>query len=120
MTVTGITHVQLAAPPGCEEGARAFFGRLLGMQEISKPDTLAMRGGLWFACGAQELHVGVAPDFAPARKAHPAFSVSDFDALRERLAAAGVDVHDDDSIPGTRRFYSHDPFGNRIEFVEDG
>ena len=114
-----IDHVQLAAPAGCEDEAREFFGRLLGLPEIEKPKRLRDRGGVWFRCGSQELHVGVAPDFAPARKAHPAFCVSDFDALRERLSAAGVDVHDDESIPGTRRFYSHDPFGNRIEFVED-
>ena len=29
------------------------------------------RGGVWFRVGAQQLHVGVEPGFAPARKAHP-------------------------------------------------
>ena len=118
MTVTGISHVQLAAPAGCEEQARAYFGRLLGLRELSKPDQLAARGGVWFAAGTQEVHIGVEPDFHPARKAHPAFAVADLDALRQRLADAGCDVQEDDSIPGTRRFYSHDPFGNRVEFIE--
>jgi hypothetical protein len=34
----GIDHVQVAAPPGCEERARAFYGGLLGLAELdSRP-----------------------------------------------------------------------------------
>ncbi|MGI5204197.1 hypothetical protein ACQEU6_21775 [Spirillospora sp. CA-108201] len=29
-TITGVRHVRLAAPPGVEEGPRAFHGGLLG------------------------------------------------------------------------------------------
>ncbi|HEY7197223.1 MAG TPA: VOC family protein [Gaiellaceae bacterium] len=118
MTVLALDHVQIAAPSGCEDDARGFFGDLLGLRELPKPETLAARGGVWFACGRQELHVGVEEAFAPARKAHPAFAVGDLDALRERLARADVAVRDDESIPGLRRFYADDPFGNRLEFVE--
>src|SRR5215470_16363758 len=53
MTVTGIDHVQVAAPPGCEEAARAFYGELLGLDELPKPAELADRGGVWFASGDQ-------------------------------------------------------------------
>ena len=59
--IAGIDHVQLAAPPGCEAAARRFFGELLGLQELPKPPALAVRGGLWFQCGAQQLHIGVEP-----------------------------------------------------------
>jgi catechol 2,3-dioxygenase-like lactoylglutathione lyase family enzyme len=112
-----IDHVQLAAPPGCEEEARRFFRDLLGLQELEKPEPLRSRGGAWFRVGAQELHIGVDPSFAPARKAHPAFTVRSYDALRERLRAAGVAVVDDDALPGVRRCYVDDPFGNRIELI---
>ena len=78
---------------------------------------LEARGGVWFRLGAQQPHVGVDPDFAPARKAHPAFSVAGYDELLNRLAAAGVEVSEDDSIPGVRRRYLDDPWGNRIELV---
>jgi catechol 2,3-dioxygenase-like lactoylglutathione lyase family enzyme len=114
--ITGVDHVQVAAPPGCEEAARAFYGGVLGLAELSKPPVLAARGGCWFAAGGQELHVGVEAEFAPARKAHPGLVVDDLDALRERLREAGQDPQDDDTIPGTRRFYAEDPFGNRLEF----
>lgn len=118
MRVTGIDHVQVAAPPGCEAAARAFYGALLGLEEVSKPPALAARGGCWFRAGSAELHVGVEEPFVPARKAHPGLVVDDLDALRERLAAEGIAVRDDDSLPGVRRFHTADPFGNRLEFRE--
>jgi len=113
----GIDHVQLAAPPGCETDARRFFGELLGLEELEKPESLRARGGAWFRVGSQQLHVGVEPEFAPARKAHPAFAVSRYDELVARLGAAAVTVVEDASIPGVRRCYVEDPWGNRIELV---
>jgi len=113
MTVTGIDHVQVAAPAGCEAEARAFYGELLGLEELPKPEPLAARGGCWFRAGAQELHVGVEHPFTPARKAHPDLVVGE---LATRLGAAGIDVSYDDTIPGTKRFHAADPFGNRLEF----
>lgn len=115
--LSGIDHVQLAAPEGCEDDARTFFGGLLGLEEVEKPESLQARGGVWFRVGAQQLHIGVEPGFAPARKAHPAFSVSRYDQLRQFLRAAGVEIADDDSIPGVRRCYVVDPWGNRLELV---
>lgn len=115
MRITGIDHVQVAAPKGCEAEARAFYGGLLGLEELPKPGALRARGGCWFRAGAQELHVGVEEPFTPARKAHPGFVVEDLDALAERLRAEGIEVTYDDAIPGTKRFHVADPFGNRLE-----
>lgn len=114
--ILGIDHVQVAAPPGCEDDARRFYGEVLGLAEVEKPEPLRARGGVWFRVGeAQQLHVGVEDEFRPARKAHPCFHVRDFDAARAQLVAAGVEVTDDDALAGVRRFYVHDPFGNRVE-----
>jgi catechol 2,3-dioxygenase-like lactoylglutathione lyase family enzyme len=115
--LAGIDHVQLAAPPGCEDEARRFFGVLLGLEEVEKPEPLRSRGGVWFAVGAQQLHVGVETDFVPARKAHPAFSVRDYDALLSRLVTSGLEVDEDASLEGIRRSYIDDPWGNRIELI---
>lgn len=115
---TGIDHVQLAAPKGSEEEARRFFVEILGMEEIPKPDNLAKRGGVWFRCGMHELHIGIQEDFAPAKKAHPAFHVDNLEALRQHLAAKGVPIVEDEPLEGALRFYVHDPFGNRIEFLQ--
>ena len=115
VTVLGIDHVQLAAPRAREDDARGFYGGLLGMAELRKPAALRARGGCWFAAGAQQLHVGVAEPFAPARTAHPGLLVSDLDALRARLAAAGVPFADDGALDGVDRLFVEDPFGNRLE-----
>jgi catechol 2,3-dioxygenase-like lactoylglutathione lyase family enzyme len=115
MTVIGFDHVQLAAPRGCEDAARAFFGVLLGMEELPKPEVLRARGGIWFRAGTQELHVGVEEPFSPARKAHPGLVASDLDAIRHRFRVAGVPYEDDGKIVGTDRLFVHDPFGNRLE-----
>jgi catechol 2,3-dioxygenase-like lactoylglutathione lyase family enzyme len=114
-----IDHVQLAAPPGCEPQARRFYGRLLGLTEVEKPPALRARGWVWFALSGGQLHIGVEAPFSPARKAHPALSVpaGGIDALARRLAAAGGRVQWDDEIGSVRRFFTDDPWGNRLELV---
>jgi catechol 2,3-dioxygenase-like lactoylglutathione lyase family enzyme len=116
--VARIDHIQIAAPRGCESAAREFYGSMLGLKEIEKPPALAARGGCWFECGSQQLHIGVEEKFQPARKAHPAFAVPDLNELRETLLGRGVKIVDDDNLPGARRFYAEDPWGNRLEFIE--
>jgi len=118
MSLTGIDHIQLAAPPGCEPAARNFFGGLLEMEEIPKPELLRARGGCWFKVGEKQLHIGIEPDFRPARKAHPAFSVENIQRVYEKLSNAGVGCTWDDAVDDVRRFYASDPWGNRLEFTE--
>lgn len=117
--ILSIDHVQIAMPPGEEEKARAFYIKLLGFAETSKPPQLAKRGGLWLQSNAVQLHLGVEPDFHPARKAHPAFIVDDLHRLTAKVINAGY--HADTSQPaldGYQRAHVFDPFGNRIELME--
>jgi len=116
--ITGLDHVQVAAPPNAEGEARRFYGSLLGLAEVAKPDGLTAAGGVWFACGAQQLHVGIEEPFLASRKAHPGLAVADaatLDVLADRLASAGAPVHWDERLPDIRRFYTEDPWGNRLE-----
>jgi catechol 2,3-dioxygenase-like lactoylglutathione lyase family enzyme len=117
--VYGIDHVQLAMPAGGEAAARRFYGEILGLAEIPKPANLAARGGAWFRCGALQLHLGVEPEFRPARKAHPGLLVRDLPGLLAALGAAGFEVkYDPEPVAGFDRAFTADPFGNRIELVE--
>jgi catechol 2,3-dioxygenase-like lactoylglutathione lyase family enzyme len=111
-------HVQVSCPPGGEDAARAFYAGALGLTEVAKPPVLAARGGVWFRDPGVEVHVGVEAEFAPARKAHPAFVVDDLDAVAAAVRAAGYPVAFDDDFPGHRRFYTADGAGNRVEVLQ--
>lgn len=117
MKIVGLHHVQLAMPPGEEAAATEFYEGLLGIPRAAKPSHLQARGGCWFESDTIRIHLGVETDFRPAKKAHPALLVESLDTLRSRLADAGASIADDQPLPGFRRFYVSDPFGNRIELL---
>ena len=116
--ITAVDHVQLAAPPGSEERLRAYYVGVLGMTEIPKPPVLAARGGCWFQAGGMQLHLGIENDFRAPKKAHPGLRVTGIEEYGARLATHGAQVEWDANLPGHRRFYSYDPVGNRLEFLE--
>ncbi|PWI05797.1 glyoxalase [Streptomyces sp. NWU339] len=116
--LAAVDHVQLAAPPGSEDRLRVYYADVLGMTEVPKPSALAVRGGCWFRAGGVQLHLGIEDDFRPAGKAHPGLRVTGIEAYAARLACHGAPVIWDDDLPGHRRFYSEDPVGNRLEFLE--
>lgn len=118
--VIAIDHVQLAMPAGRERDAEEFYCGVLGLEVREKPPVLAARGGRWFACGDVQVHLGVEEAFRPARKAHPALRIAGFDELLASLRARGIEWRANGELPGARRVYVDDPFGNRIELIEDG
>jgi catechol 2,3-dioxygenase-like lactoylglutathione lyase family enzyme len=113
-----LDHVQIASPVGSEEKARDFYQDKLGFMEVEKPETLKQNGGVWFSAGTVHIHIGVEKSFTPAKKAHPAIRVRNLDTLKGHLRKVGIDFQVDNRLPGTKRFYLFDPFGNRIEFLE--
>ncbi|RYG21752.1 glyoxalase [bacterium] len=118
MPIVALDHIQLAMPPNEEDAARRFYSGLLGLNEVPKPENLARRGGCWFELGSVRVHLGVEKEFAPARKAHPAFEVTDLAGLIEGLAKGGHPTRTDEPLEGWNRVYVDDPFGNRIELME--
>jgi Glyoxalase/Bleomycin resistance protein/Dioxygenase superfamily len=113
-----LDHIQLAIPTGGETAARAFWCDLIGLMEIPKPAALQHRGGLWLGLNGNELHLGVEPAFSPAKKAHPGFVTSDITRLADRLRNAKHPFEWDSSLSNRRRFFTTDPFGNRLEFLQ--
>jgi catechol 2,3-dioxygenase-like lactoylglutathione lyase family enzyme len=118
--IIAIDHVQLAAPPGSEDTLRRYYTDILGLEEIPKPPVLAARGGCWFQTpgGGVQLHLGVETPFVPPPQAPPALRIQGIHAYAEHIAALGAPVTWDADLPGHHRFYSSDPVGNRIEFLE--
>lgn len=113
-----LDHVQLAIGPGDEERCDAFYVGLLGFSTLEKPPVLAARGGRWYRRDGATLHLGVEDGFSPAKKAHPALAVDDYDELLARLGASGYEATPDESIPGRRRCHVSDPVGNRLELID--
>jgi catechol 2,3-dioxygenase-like lactoylglutathione lyase family enzyme len=118
MAIVGVHHVQLAMPAGREEDARRFYSGLLEIPEVQKPAELAKRGGAWFESSAVRVHLGVEPDFRPAKKAHPGLLVENLESLVMRLRDAGYDAVGAEPMTGYNHIYIHDPFGNRLELLE--
>jgi len=119
MLVRAIDHVQLAMPPGGEPAARAFYHEVLGLPEVPKPALLAQRGGCWFETDTVRLHLGVEADFRPAKKAHVALVVRGLATLLDACRARQLTVADAEPLEGTVRAYVYDPFGNRLELIDD-
>ena len=116
--VLSINHVQLAMPAGQEAVAKSFYSGVLGFKPVEKPEHLRARGGCWFQSEGVDLHLGVDPQFAPARKAHPAFLVRSLSEVAARLERFGIEAVEDTQLEGYQRFHCSDPFGNRLEFME--
>ncbi|HKR00340.1 MAG TPA: VOC family protein [Pyrinomonadaceae bacterium] len=112
-----LDHVQICIPLGEEGKAREFYTRVLGLEEIEKPEALKPSGGLWFQMGNIQLHVGV-EEVQGKSKRHPAFEVENLDEIRRYLEENRVKVKDEIPVPGLGRFSFFDPFDNRIEFLE--
>lgn len=119
--VVRLQHAAITVPAQRLDEARAFYSGVLGLREVQRPPELHDRPGIWYSFGSTELHIqgretsGVAdPDY------HPALIVDDIDAWRALFREHGVEVHDQPTIFGRRRFDVRDPFGNRIELTTEG
>ena len=113
-----IDHIQLAAPKGSEEIARKFYKDILDFKEVEKPETLKKNGGVWFASGNIQVHIGIEEPFSPSKKAHPAFEIDNIEELKIHFSKNQVEYLEDELLPGANRIYIFDPFGNRIELLE--
>ena len=113
-----LDHVQVCIPRDAEARAREFYGGLLGLEEIEKPEVLKGNGGMWYGVADVQLHVGVEDTVAPSKR-HPAFEVEDAVGVRAYLEQSGVRTKDEPDIPGVvHRFSFFDPFDNRFELLE--
>lgn len=119
MRITGIHHAQITVPVGAEEHARRFYCDMLGFQEVEKPEALQARGGIWVKVGDQQLHIGVETGVDRLQtKAHLAYEVTGIDNWRRNLEGGGVAILESVPIPGCDRFEFRDPFGNRVEMIQ--
>lgn len=117
--ILGLHHAQITIPQGTEEAGKNFYCKVLGLKEISKPDSLLRRGGFWLQVGDQEVHVGTEDGFNRlTTKAHLAYQVEDVSYWRKVLMENDIKILDSVPIPDFERFEFRDPFGNRGEIIQ--
>lgn len=121
LTITSINHVQVTVPPRLEGQCKAFYGDLLGLREIEKPEPLRSRGGAWYEIGPKtnplQLHLSL-EDGADGNtsKRHICYLVPDLGAAKAQFEASGIEITDEATEPnGLKRFFIRDPAGNKIE-----
>lgn len=118
--IQSVHHAQISIPVGAEDAAREFYCGVLGLNEIEKPASLAGRGGFWLGVGEFQIHFGAEDGVDRAlTRSHIAYLVTGLDSWRAKLEQNGLSIKDGISIPNFRRFEFRDPFGNRVEFLEE-
>jgi len=106
------------------EAARAFYRDALGLREVEEGVfRLDGDGVLLLFDPSESSRPGrVVPSHGPTGATHLAFAVgeAELEAWRERLAAHGVELEQDQDWQrgGARSLYVRDPAGNSVELVE--
>ncbi len=116
-----IHHIQIFVPREAEQAAKHFYGTLLGLEEIPKPEASKKNGGAWYKHGPNELHLSLerAPEANPASRRHVCYMVANLAEAERLLRAAGVPITPDEApFERWRRFYVRDPGGNNIEIAQ--
>lgn len=118
--ILGLHHAQITIPLGAEADGKDFYCKILGLSEIEKPESLKDRGGFWLKAGDKEVHVGTEDGFDRIKtKAHLAYRVDDISHWRKTLEQNLIEIIDSVPIPNVERFEFRDPFGNRIEMIQE-
>ena len=115
-----INHVTVAVPAGEHAKARAFYGGLLGLEEIPRPAALhAVYDLMWFRFLDILLHLDFTPPWiSPAENRHLAFEIEDLPTVRRYLESHRATLREAVAMPDRERFYLLDPFGNYFELLE--
>jgi catechol 2,3-dioxygenase-like lactoylglutathione lyase family enzyme len=119
LQVLNVNHVNVTVPADLERAAKHFYGVVLGLRQIPKPDGPRKHLGAWFEVGATQLHLSLAEGADNyASDAHVCYQVADVAAAKLQLQQAGVEIIKDESDTGAVRFFVRDPGGNLIEIAQ--
>lgn len=115
-----VHHVNVTVPRSLEAQAKYFYGVVMGMPEVPKPESSRGRGGAWYQLGPVQLHLSLDDGAGETRgKRHVCYTVHDLREAEEQFRQAGIEIIPDElPTPGWNRFYVRDPGGNRLEIAQ--
>jgi catechol 2,3-dioxygenase-like lactoylglutathione lyase family enzyme len=119
--ITELNHVNVTVPRSLEAAAKHFYGTVLGLEELPKPEENRKRGGAWYKIGPVQLHLSIDDGGTgqAASRRHVCYVVRDAAASESSFRSAGIEIIPDDRpMEGWKRFYVCDPGGNRIEIAQ--
>jgi catechol 2,3-dioxygenase-like lactoylglutathione lyase family enzyme len=120
-TITRLQHAAVTVPVEGLDEARHFYSNLLGLKEVPRPPEIQSRPGIWYSFGSTELHIQTRTNVSAEKgDRHPALVVDDLEGWRSRFIEHDVEVIDQPTIYGRRRFNVRDPFGNLLELMTEG
>jgi catechol 2,3-dioxygenase-like lactoylglutathione lyase family enzyme len=110
----GIHHCEILVTD--MTAALEFYQNKLGLHLLHNPSPFA--DSKWLKLGNQELHLTPYHESDANEERHFAIQVSNIESIAQNLKDKGIDIIKAGPIPGLKRFFIFDPFGNRIEFIE--
>jgi hypothetical protein len=88
-----VNHVNVTVPAARESAAKHFYGVVLGLQEIPKPEGARQNIGAWYDLGSMQLHLsledGVANEMSDR---HVCYQVTDIVAAELHFREAGIEL----------------------------
>ena len=121
LEIIELHHVNVTVPQALEEATKHFYGVVLGLKQLPKPEGSRTSVGAWYELGAVQLHLSI-EDAVDNRESarHVCYLVQDVaDAARHFRDAGVLIISDPRPIPGRPRIYVRDPGGNLIEIAQE-
>jgi catechol 2,3-dioxygenase-like lactoylglutathione lyase family enzyme len=115
-----LNHVNVTVPSALEDAAKHFYGTVVGLRQIPKPEGTRQNIGAWYEFGGVQLHLSTEDDVQNATSdRHVCYQVADAASAELHFRQAGIEIIPDPRPPkGTSRFFLRDPGGNMIEITQ--
>lgn len=119
-TVLRLQHASVPMPAGGADAGRKFYGEALGMTEVQHPEGMGTGPFVWFKAGedGHEIHLFTEEGHSERSSGqHFCLQVDNPDEVRQSLREHGFPTNDTAPIKNRPRFFTQDPFGNRVEIA---
>ena len=62
LEIIELSHVNVTVPQALEDATKHFYGVILGLEQLQKPERSRTNVGAWYQLGAVQLHLSIEDD----------------------------------------------------------